>query len=307
MIFFIASFVFAFFLISLTIRAIHIFVLSTTAIILMIYISPITITAAMFAKTKGIFDKWWKNLLSFALQPVILFAYLGILFALFDTVLMGDVTFSGDGKTAPKQVVCSGGAVDNSVYCIFNQPVNGSDKAIKTYNGLKMLGIGLPVLATLNEKKISTLIKAAFLFFIFMQFLDKISDLAKKLTGGDVALPGQGYDMTAMMQKTYDNVSGAQKRAIRGMKKHGMAAASGAWNRTKGAARAIGMSGRGGTSAKDAGSNNGGNMTGGDSRDNNSVGGASLGGNLGGSDSGSNSLVSSKSGSDSSSSDVSGS
>ena len=54
--FVVGAFLFAFFLISITVRALHIFLISVTAIVIMIYVSPITITLSMFERTKSIFD-----------------------------------------------------------------------------------------------------------------------------------------------------------------------------------------------------------------------------------------------------------
>ncbi len=135
--------------------ALHIFIISSISIISLIYISPITITCVLFKKTKNIFDKWWKYLLSFALQPVILFAYLGVLIFAFDTFcgwrgykvefLKGDATIAvfdsnnkgifyigspdGEGNInphKPKNFSCSG--VNNSLYCM-----------LKIYNGILIM------------------------------------------------------------------------------------------------------------------------------------------------------------------------
>ena len=71
------------------IRALHIFLVSTIAIAILILISPLTITAILFQKTKNIFDGWLKQLLGFIIQPVILFAYLAIFVAVMDYSIYG--------------------------------------------------------------------------------------------------------------------------------------------------------------------------------------------------------------------------
>ncbi|MCE3254738.1 MAG: type secretion system protein VirB6 [Rickettsiaceae bacterium] len=177
-IFFIATFIFAFYLIALTVRALHVFLISSMAITIMIYVSPITITTCLFKRTEGIFKSWRTNLLSFVLQPVVLFIYLGFLITLFEGTMIGSATFSGDGKSAPKTINCNAAANNDSIYCIFKL------KDIKTNNSLSPIGIALPVLADMNAKKMNTIIKAAFLMFIFTKFLDKIIDIAKTLLGG---------------------------------------------------------------------------------------------------------------------------
>ncbi len=242
-VFLIATFAFAFFLIAITIRALHIFIMSIVSIIILLYVSPIMVTMVMFSKTKGMFESWWKNILGFALQPMILFMYMGILLTFFDTVLMGDVTFIGDGKNVPKQVVCSGAAVNTSIYCIFNPPISGSDGAVKTYDKLKMLGIGLPILTSINQAKIGSLMKASILFFVLMSLLDKISGLASTLVGG-ATLSSNTMKASELMQQSYDMASGVQKRGIGALRKNGWAAAKKAGSTTRKGFEAMGDRGK---------------------------------------------------------------
>ncbi len=220
-VFFIATFVFAFFLIAMTIRALHIFLMSVMVIVILSYVSPIMVTLVMFNKTKGMFEKWWKQILGFALQPMILFAYLGVMLTIFDNVVIGDATFRGDGKGVPKQIVCEGAAKDTSIYCIFNPPVlpGTPSTLVKTYDELKMLGIGLPVLAEINQTKITSLMKAAILLFILSQFLDQITGLAKELVGGE-ALTSNSMSAAAMIGKAGDVARGIQKRGAGMLRKN---------------------------------------------------------------------------------------
>ncbi len=215
LIFLVAAFIFAFFLIFLTVRALHIFLISSIMITLLIYVSPITITLSLFEKTKGVFDNWWKQLLGLILQPMILFAYLGVLITIFDSVIIGDVTFSGDGRDAPKEISCDGDAAATSVYCIFDSV------QIKTLNALAPIGIGLPSLVVKDLMlKVKTLIKAALLMFIFTQFLSKIQELAISLVGG----PDHGASwgsIKGMASKTFGALNAVQKRAVGAVQKHG--------------------------------------------------------------------------------------
>jgi type IV secretory pathway VirB6-like protein len=256
LVFVVASFFLAFVMIMITARALHIFLLSTTSVILLLYVSPITITCAMFERTKGIFSGWWKQLLGLSLQPMILFAYLGVFIALFDQVIVGDVRFSGDGKKSPKKIICnndsnldvlivdpiSKGKINDSgnntsIYCIFRVA------SIDTFHGLETLGIGLPVLASMTKEKLATITKAALLMFIFLKFLDQISKFAQELVGGatlssDVAGAGK---MAARMLKTMQDI---QKRGMGALKKHGIGAAKEAGGRIKSAVRSLGSKGK---------------------------------------------------------------
>lgn len=77
----------------LTFRIMHIYIIAFMALAMLVYISPITITAALFKFTKSVFDKWLNQVISFTLQPVILFAYLAFMFAVIDSVY-----FAGNNK-----------------------------------------------------------------------------------------------------------------------------------------------------------------------------------------------------------------
>jgi len=242
--FVVGSFLFAFFLISITVRALHIFLISMTAIVIMIYVSPITITLSMFERTKSIFDGWWKNLLGFILQPMILFAYLGIIITLFDKVIIGeDVTFSGDGKVAMKRIVCNDQADNTSMYCIFKV----SD--ISTYRGLEVIGIGIPILSSMNSEKLNSILRAAILMFIFANFMDRITAFAKNLVGGAELKSDWDISTAKMASKAYGGARAVQKRAMGAMRKIGVGAVKGAASKAGSAAREAAEIRNGGKSA----------------------------------------------------------
>jgi len=209
-VFFVASFALGFFMISLTIRALHIFLLSITSIIILMYVSPIAITAALFDKTKNIFNGWWKQMLGFTLQPMILFAYLGILITLFDKIIIGDdVRFTGDGKQNPKQMICNDAAKNTSIICIFRIP------DIKTYDGFEALGVGLPMLGSMNQEKLQSIMKAALIMFIFMKFMDQITGFASKLVGGAELNSDWDASASGMAKNAYGTLRGIQQRGMR--------------------------------------------------------------------------------------------
>jgi type IV secretory pathway VirB6-like protein len=215
-IFLVATLLFGFFLIALVVRAIHIFLISSIGITLLIYISPLTITLALFDKTKAVFDNWLRQLLGLVLQPVILFAYLGLLVVIFDSVIIGDATFSGDNKFAPRQIHCNEQAKLNSIYCIFDIA------EIKTINTFSFhIGVGLPFLFSDNlEAKTIKIFQAALLMFVFTKFLDRIQELAMSLVSGPESGASWG-SVRKMATKTYNTLSGIQQRSMRLTKKHG--------------------------------------------------------------------------------------
>jgi type IV secretory pathway VirB6-like protein len=214
--FLVATLLFGFFLIALVVRAIHIFLISSIGITLLIYISPLTITLSLFHKTKAVFDNWLRQLLGLVLQPVILFAYLGLLIIIFNTIIIGDATFSGDNRSAPRQIHCSEKAKINSIYCIFNVA------EIKTINTFSThMGVGLPFLFSKDlETKTIKIFQAALLMFVLTKFLDRIQELAISLVGGPEGQASWGSPKK-MATTTYNTLSGIQKRSARLAKKHG--------------------------------------------------------------------------------------
>ena len=243
-VFFVGAFIFAFFLIALTVKALHIFLMSITSVIILIYVSPITITLAFFAKTKGVFDGWWKQMLGFTLQPMILFAYLGIMITIFDKMIIGaDVTFSGTsddphGRRTPKSIVCNSAAQDSSIYCIFRIA------DIKTYTGLEVLGIGLPMLGSINGAKLENIIRAALVMFILTKFMDKITEFAAALVGGAELKSDWNISAAGMAAKSYAALRQIQTRAMHGLKKHGGKVARKGVEGMKGLAHAAGDKGK---------------------------------------------------------------
>ncbi len=86
---FICAVVFLAFLIIVTIRIVQAYIIAFVALVILVYMSPLIIPAVLFEKTKGIFDSWFKQIIAFSLQPVILFSFLVFLFAAYDSMMFG--------------------------------------------------------------------------------------------------------------------------------------------------------------------------------------------------------------------------
>ena len=254
-IFFVATFVFGFMLLSIAIRAMHIFLISTSAIIILLFISPITITMVMFERTKKTFENWWKQLLGYALQPVILFIYISILLTVIDYVLIGSANYNGVsvkiekdkrylgmteidsqnaidnfGFIAEKTVDCSvNNASNDSIYCIFNMSKFGK------LSGFDAIGIGFPVLTNLNKEKIETIAKAGLIMFIFLNFIDTLTFFSSKLVGGSDVNSNWNVKTSRMVKGMNDLMRGIQKRGMRAIAKHAPTIARGGISLARGA------------------------------------------------------------------------
>ncbi len=256
---------FGFLLISAAIKALHIFLGSAIAIILMVFISPITITAMLFKKTEGIFKGWLKQLIGFSLQPMILFAYIAIFISIFDKTLIGSATFYGPGPY--KTISCSKYCVDNlgnkvkkeeSPECdrIGEKIVNPKsdsfaclidNNAFSKWPGLELFGIALPFIVEIfaedAKKKILTLIKGAIIIYFLNKFMTEIPGIASQLIGGG-RLPMKSMEASQMFKATAGLLRGIQKRGARGGLKAGGAVVRGAYNKAKELAQREGNQGK---------------------------------------------------------------
>jgi type IV secretory pathway VirB6-like protein len=198
--------VFGFFLVSLGIRALHIFISSAAAIILLVFVSPLVIPCAMFEKTKGIFDGWLGKLLSYCFQPMILFAYVAIFITVMDRTLIGSATFHGNApKTMSCEKICvdSDGELvaydgdqapacdedgqeiinplDDSVACLLNFQDFG------TWKAFSVIGVALPIVENLFKEnvkeRILTMLKGALVMYLLYKFMDEIPGIIEALIG----------------------------------------------------------------------------------------------------------------------------
>lgn len=209
--FFFAAFAYGIMLFSIALRAIHITIMSIMGIILLIYVSPLTITCALFERTKGIFENWWKQMLGFILQPMILFAYLGLMLTVFDDLFIGDAKFKTPVNGELSEIDCNPDVTkktnpeENSIYCILQLD------RYKNYSGLEVFDLAIPVLMSMTKEKINTLTRAAIIMFVFLKFLDTITTVAKKLVGGAELKAESTTNIQNLLKKV---AKGVQKRAL---------------------------------------------------------------------------------------------
>jgi type IV secretory pathway VirB6-like protein len=248
--------IFGFFFIQAAIRALHIFLSSCISIIIMVFVSPIIIPTALFHKTSNIFKQWTVELMSFCLQPLILFAYIAFFITIMDKTMIGSATFSGNppAKRVSCEIICkksdgtivpySNGAppacdnpgekkinpLNDSVACLIN--INDFGK----FPGFELIGISIPVIKNVFEgnvkEKILTILKGALVMFLLAQFMDEIPGITSALMGG-VGLPGSTVKASDLFNKTAGAVAAAQARIAGGLKKHGGSGAKSAYEAVK--------------------------------------------------------------------------
>ncbi len=229
--------------IALTLRALHIFLSSAISIIIMVFISPIVIPTMLFAKTADIFKNWLTNLISFCLQPMILFAYIAILVMVIDKTMIGSATFHGPGpfKALSCRPICKGAdgtiidetttavacdqrgqeiidPLDDSVACLINVNSFGS------FPGLELIGVSIPIIVNLFDnnakQRVLNVVKATLVMFLLCKFIDEIPGIATALIGG-ATLPSVSPGAKDMMKKVNGFLKGVQERGMGAGRKAG--------------------------------------------------------------------------------------
>jgi type IV secretory pathway VirB6-like protein len=275
--FFLLGFAFAFFLLTITMKAMHIFIMSVISIIILLYISPVVIILSLFEKTKNVFDNWWKQILGYSIQPVMIIAYLALTISVFDKTLIGDATFVGSkdpntlvsdeyGRKMPKIISCSGNANSTSIYCIFRI------SEIKQNPGLLAIGVYIPMLADLNDTKLKAILKSLIVLFVFSKFIDQIGIVGSKLVGG-TPLKGESLNLRGYMSSGLTAVREVGKSALVSYAKSGISKAAG----ISGTIRSLVNSGRQ-ISSRLRGDDNNADMAGNSSGSINDMAGQSVGG-----------------------------
>lgn len=221
----VASLMMLLFVISFAIRAVYIFVAASIGLAIMLYISPIVIPCILFKSRKKMFDAWVKYTISYALQPLFLFAFVSIALTIMDSYVLGEGIFVGNGPQ--RELVCgyvckgtdSGDIVSygddlsdadcgddetlidtkrKSVLCLL-------EKATATpWTVFNSIGIFISLLSDLQLADLIMFLRIAFLFFILNKVLTSIPTIASNITGTNSGIPN-------LLDKTGDPFAMATK------------------------------------------------------------------------------------------------
>jgi type IV secretory pathway VirB6-like protein len=222
----------------------HIFLASAAGIIILVFVSPIVIPTALFAKTSDIFKKWVTELIGYCLQPMILFAYIAFFITIMDRSMIGSATFHGQApsKTISCNKTClnSNGTIEPYVNDEFPDCADEGDKIVNpmddsvaclinlddygTIQALSMIGVAIPILMNVfgenGKVKVLTIVKGALVMYLLYKFMNEISGIAARLVGGS-SLPSSSADPVKMMKQVQGVLAKIQKRAGGATKKMG--------------------------------------------------------------------------------------
>lgn len=230
----VASLMMALFVISFAIRTVYIFIATSIGLALMLYISPIIIPCILFKSRKKMFDTWVKYTISYALQPLFLFAFVSISLTIMDSYVLGEGIFVGNGpqRELVCGYVCKG--TDNGDIVSYGDNISDAncgenetlietktksvlcllEKATATpWTVFNSIGIFLSLLSDLQLSDLIMFLRIAFLFFILNNVLKSIPVIAANITGTNSGIPNLSdkTDPFAMATKIKDFAGIAQR------------------------------------------------------------------------------------------------
>ena len=216
---------------------VYVFLLSLIALTVLTIISPLMIPMCLFQATKGFFDGWTRQLMTYALYPVILFAFLSLMFTVFDKIYFGDLEFQRgkdvispqassaviSGRTAAevKQIAkpkiwfelkeqCACEKRTDNLACMFD--------SVRFHSRPLFLGIsvGTPEFKMQTTAQIWTRLGVFVLVgFLFYHFLSSISYIAGELAGDPRAggIGSGGMNPRAMAHRAVGMASALRSKA----------------------------------------------------------------------------------------------
>ncbi|AHX04887.1 TrbL/VirB6 family protein [Ehrlichia japonica] len=202
-------------LIFIVIWLVYIFLLSLIALTILILISPLMIPMVLFQATKGFFDGWVRQLIVYTLYPVILFAFLSLLFTVFDNLYFEDLKFTRTEVQVlsnkritfklqdPKQ--CDDSKYDYNLACMFGNVQFLTKPAFFGFNAYA------PDFKHEAEMLWMKLLMMVLIGFLFYHFLSSITYIAAELAGDPRAgHVGASFSPKSMMNSAMNFASKAQ-------------------------------------------------------------------------------------------------
>ena len=252
LIFAVFAIAFAMFVISIMIYILNITILSMIAVAILIYMAPIFVPMALFEVTKGYYDGWLKLLISYALQPMVMTAFMAMMITVFDQTMFGDCQFRSQSivitlsdhttKVIPFFVICDPHASGSG--CTDTTHVSGLAQCKDTLgyvinpirtgsswtSTMSAMFFGITILSPNAVNTMFTGLVTLCLFaYLFYKFAAVLGQFASELTGGTNlgAMAGNPMKIVdaaataakAGIQYAMGDKKGAAETAMKGAKK----------------------------------------------------------------------------------------
>ncbi len=221
----------------------YVFILSLVALSVIVILSPLFIPMVLFQHTKGYFDGWVKELITYSLYPVILFAFLSFMFIACDKIYFKNLNFELDSLHESKQTQPSNSKKKQwfklkDGECDKNETTLACMMQNYSFKKSSILGLFDFTYMEFGSSLIGELLKLCLVLFLFYHFLNILPNMAAELAGNHRAALGSGSTPGQMVGKALS----AAKAAAGGV---GQAAAAAVKKARGGAGGGGGDSGKG--------------------------------------------------------------
>ncbi|MDR2831714.1 MAG: type IV secretion system protein [Rickettsiales bacterium] len=179
----------------------YVFILSLVALSVIIILSPLFIPMVLFQHTKGYFDGWIRELITYSLYPVMLFAFLSFMFIACDKIYFKNLHFDKEEikilDNKKQWFRLKDGECDKNETTLACMMQNYSFKKSS------ILGLFDFTYMEFGSSLIGELLKLALVLFLFYHFLNILPEMAAELAGNHRAALGSGATPGKMMSKTF--------------------------------------------------------------------------------------------------------
>ncbi|NUX00925.1 conjugal transfer protein TraH [Wolbachia endosymbiont of Madathamugadia hiepei] len=185
----------------------YVFILSLVALSVIIILSPLFIPMVLFQHTKGYFDGWIRELITYSLYPVMLFAFLSFMFIACDKIYFKNLNFELD-KEYEKKIQDSGSSKKQwfklkSGECDNNEDTLACMMQNYSFKKSSILGLFSFTYMEFGSSPIGELLKLALILLLFYHFLHILPGMAAELSGNYRASLGSGDTPAKMMSKAF--------------------------------------------------------------------------------------------------------
>ncbi len=227
----IAMFIYTYMLLKIIFKFTHIFILSMFSITILVAVSPIMITFALFDFTKGIYDTWSKMLLGYIIYPGLHFAFIALMLATFDNIYFGDLKMDTGSPSIFEQ--CKEKGSSESPICAIANNVSDNNTVDKAMKDMCDMDIGhiikglyettdLWILGTFTKMSSSvvdalflTMLKLALMAFLFFMLMNTISTFFAYLTGVESVAGLAKGDLSGAFKKAFGTMAKSPLKAVK--------------------------------------------------------------------------------------------
>uniref|UniRef100_UPI00333E401F type IV secretion system protein n=1 Tax=Wolbachia endosymbiont (group B) of Pilophorus perplexus TaxID=3066160 RepID=UPI00333E401F len=193
----------------------YVFILSLVALSVIVILSPLFIPMVLFQHTKGYFDGWVKELITYSLYPVILFAFLSFMFIACDKIYFKNLNFKLDESYKNEQPDKSYEKKQAEISyskkkqwfklkdgeCDKNETTLACMMQNYSFKKSSILGLFDFRYMEFGSSLIGELLKLCLVLFLFYHFLNVLPGMAAELAGNHRAALGSGSTPAQMVNK----------------------------------------------------------------------------------------------------------